>query len=101
MAVGAWDGLIFASELPRGAWDGLTPGPEPPNGAWDGLMLGMESIKHSSILEHDGRETGISFKTRFKHVYISVSIYRVNWSMALYAKEIELTGNADRSIPLV
>ena len=44
---------------------------------------------------------GISFKTRFKHVDISVSIYRVNWSMALYAKEIELTGNADRSIPLV
>ena len=40
--VGAWDGLIFTSELPRGAWDGLTPGPEPPNGAWDGLMLGME-----------------------------------------------------------
>ena len=38
---------------------------------------------------------GISFKTRFKHVDISVSIYRVNWSMALYAKEIELTGNAD------
>ena len=42
MAVGAWDGLIFTSELPRGAWDGLTPGPEPPNGAWDRLMLGME-----------------------------------------------------------
>ena len=40
--MGAWDGLIFTSELPRGAWDGLTPGPEPPNGAWDGLMLGME-----------------------------------------------------------
>ena len=68
--------------LPRSRWG--------KNACFDSKELPTREITHIVLI-----------KTRFKHVDISVSIYRVNWSMALYAKEIELTGNADRVIPLV